>query len=409
MSFRIIKDLVTDTSKTTQSQIVPVGTATQYSPGQIELNPAVNTFYGRGNNGSVPVSNSVISTINVGITPAGISILPNGTKAYVANNNNYGAIYEGGTSCNSVSVISLADPLFPVVTKTITDSSFNQPYTVTISLDGTKAYVTNSNGSTITIINTSTDTVTGTITGFDGPSGMVITPSGTTGYVNNYGGPIAGSGNGTTVSVVNLNSNIITSTIPVGRAPAAIAIIPTTAGNSGKYVYTANYITGLTDGTISVITTSNNTSIVDAMGGLSGPFSIAITPNGLTALVTNFGSNNFSPFGTTLSVISLASPTAPTITDTITLGIQPSGLAITPSGEWAYASNYNTQYMDNVHFTGLTAGTGSVNAINLSTLEVSPVNIVVGQSPANIAITPDGNIALVSNFTSNTINVIALI
>lgn len=403
MSFRIIKDLVADTSRTSQTQTIPVGTTIQYSPGQVELNPMVNTFYGRGNNGSVPVSNSVVSTINVGVTPAGIGILPNGTKAYVANNNNYGATYEGGASCNSVTVISLTNPLFPVVTKTITDVSFNQPYTITISLDNTKAYVTNSNGSTITIINTSTDSVTGTITGFDGPSGMVITPSGI-GYVNNYGGPIAGSGNGTTVSVVNLNSNTITSTITVGRAPAAIAITP-----NGSYVYTANYMTGVTDGTLSVITTSNNTAIVNAMGGLSGPFSIAITPNGLTALVTNFGSNNFSPFGTTLSIVSLASPTAPAITNTIALGIQPSGLAITPSGQWAYVSNYNTLYMDNVHFTGLIAGVGTVNAINLSTLQVSPVSIAVGQSPANIAITPDGTIALVSNFTSNTVNVIALI
>jgi YVTN family beta-propeller protein len=403
MSFRVVRDVNVDTSKTSQLQVIPMVTTPQTTKGSISLDTTVNTFYGIANQGTVPISNSVLSTLSTGVTPAGIAILPNGTKAYVANNNNYGATYEGGAACDSVTVISLAGP-FPIVTKTITDASFNQPYTVTISLDGTKAYVTNSNGATITIINTSSDTVTGTISGFDGPSGMVITPNGTTGYVNNYGGPIAGSGNGHTVSVVDLNLNTIINTIMVGQAPAAIAILP-----NGSYVYTVNYITGVVNGTISVINTSNNTSIVNAMGGLAGPFGIAITPNGLTACVTNFGSNNFSPFGTTLSIISLSTPTAPVITHTITLGIQPSGVAITPNGLWVYVSNYNTLYMDNVHFTGLTAGQGIVNAINLSTLEISPVNIVVGQSPNFIAITPNGDTAFVSNFTSNTVSVLALI
>jgi YVTN family beta-propeller protein len=402
MSFNIIKDGVFDTTKVSQKQTIPANNLPQIAKGEIQLNPDVSVFYGKANRASVPVSNSVISTIRVGVTPAGIAILPTGTKAYVANNNNYGLTYEGGAACDSVTVIDLKTNK-PI--KTITDPSFNQPYTITISKDGAKAYVTNSNGSTITIISTTSDSVIGTITGFDGPSGMVITPDGLTGYVNNYGGPIAGSGNGTTVRVVNLLTNLVMGLpITVGQAPAAIAILP-----NGSYVYTINYKTGLTDGTISVINTSTNSSIVNAMSGLSGPFGISITPDGLRACVTNFGSNNFSPFGTTLSIISLATPTVPVITDTITLGIQPSGVAITPDGGWVYVSNYNTLYSNIVSFTGLTAGEGLVSAINLTTLEVSPVDIVVGQSPDFIAIHPSGTVGLVSNFTSNTVSIFALI
>jgi YVTN family beta-propeller protein len=225
---------------------------------------------------------------------------------------------------------------------------------------------------------------------------MVITPDGKVGYVINYGGPIAGSGNGNTVSVVNLLVPVITGTITVGKAPAAIAITP-----DGKYVYTVNY----QPGTMSVITTSNNSCIVSALGGLFGPYGIAITPDGTRALVTNFGSNTFTPIGTTVSVLSLVDPTAPTGADTITLGIQPAGVAITPDGMWAYVSNYNTVEGT----TGSVSGTGTVNAINLDTLEVSPHNIVVGASPGFIAMHPSGMTALVSNFTSNTVSVISLI
>ena len=47
-------------------------------------------------------SNTVIATINTGITPTGIAITPDNHFAYVANNNNYGLTGE-----DSVSVLKL--------------------------------------------------------------------------------------------------------------------------------------------------------------------------------------------------------------------------------------------------------------------------------------------------------------
>ncbi len=347
--------------------------------------------------------NTVIATINVGITPVGMAVTPNNQYVYVANNNNYG--FTGvGLGVDSVSVIDVATNL-PVAV--INDPSFylNQPYTVTINPAGTKAYVTNSAGSTVTIINTANNTVLGTITDFDGPSGMVITPDGSTGYVNNYGGPILGSGNGHTISVVNLNTNLITSTINLTPqfAPAALAITP-----NGAFVYVANYNTGNPGtGTVSVIRTSNNTivtTITDA--SLSGPFAIAITPDGNYAYVTNFGSNNFAPFGTTVSVIDLNTNTVIDVIELI--GIQPSGLAITPDGSLAYVSTYNTLYANPTGFGNLTPGQGVVSIIDTATNTVIPPTIAVDQAPDAIAITPDGQYAFVSNFISNTVNAIAL-
>ncbi|MGH2612322.1 MAG: YncE family protein, partial [Rhabdochlamydiaceae bacterium] len=117
--------------------------------------------------------NTVVATMTVGDTPAGIAVTPNNLFAYVVNNNN-DSIPGGDT----VSVLNLT---YNTLEQTISDSSFAAPYTVTINPAGTKAYITNSNSTTVTIIDLTTNTVIGTIGGFDGPSGFVITPDG------NYG------------------------------------------------------------------------------------------------------------------------------------------------------------------------------------------------------------------------------
>jgi YVTN family beta-propeller protein len=338
-------------------------------------------------------SNLVIATIAVGDSPSGIGVTPDNRFAYIANSNNNG-IPNG----DSVTVLNLT---YNTVERTIHDSSFDGPYTVTINAAGTIAYVANSNGTTVTMIDIAANGVIGTIPGFDGPSGFAISPDGKYAYVNNYG---VASGTGHTVSVVDLNTNAIVDTVSIGAvntAPAALAITP-----DGAYVYVVNYVNGeIGDGTVSIIRTSDNSVRANAISGLSGPFQIAITPNGQYAYVANAGSNNFSPVGTTVSVINLATNT---IVDTITLGIQPSGIAITPDGSTVYVSNYNTVY-DGAGYTDLTAALSTVNVISLPNNAVSPFVIGgVGFGPGYITIVPNGQFAYVSNFESNTVSVIRL-
>lgn len=324
-----------------------------------------------------------VATVGVGTNPNGVGITPNGRFAYIANN--------GGTT------VSVIDTATNTVIKTMT--GFSQPYTITMNALGTKAYITNSNSTTISIVDTGSNTITGTITGFDGPSGMVITPDGTTAYVNNYGGPDGvQSGNGTTVRVVNLNTDtIVGSPIYVSLAPAALAITP-----DGAYVYVANYVDGNPGtGTVSIIRTSTNT-VVKTIMGFSGPFTIAITPDGSKAYVANFGSNNFDPCGTTVSVIDIRSNT---VTNTIPLGLQPSGLAITPDGSSVYVTIYNTLYLG-PGYTLLTAFQGTVRVINTQNQQLLAPVLFTGGSPSTIAITPDGTRAYVTNYNDNTVTVI---
>ncbi len=344
-----------------------------------------------GLTGITPV---VSRTFPVGVTPAAIAITPDSSRAYVANNNNYGI-----TGSDSVTVLDL-DAGIPITT--ITDESFNEPYTIT--LNGTLGYVTNSFSTTITIIRTDTNTVLGTIADFNGPSGMAI-KNGVIGYVNNYGAG-SDSGAGTTVSIVDLTVPVITDSITVGLAPAAVALSP-----DQRYLYVALYDTGETDsGSIKVYDTDDGNALVATIPNLSGPFAIAVNPNGLKIYVTNFGSNNFTPYGTTVSVIDTDSYI---ITNTITTGIQPAG--ITVSNKYMYVTNYNTLYNSyelpvnspgtgTVSISNLIPGQGTVSIIDLETEELVGPTILVGQSPSSLAITPNGKWLLCSNYSSNTVS-----
>lgn len=344
--------------------------------------------------------NSVVATINVGVTPAGIAFTPNGKYAYVANANNYGAAGHDAVGQDNISVIDVSKNL---VIKTIYDASLNQPQTVTINPAGTKAYACNSNSEDVTVIDVATNTVTAVISGFDGPDDMVINPAGTVGYVSNYGGPGGvGSGNGHTVNIVDLVNNVISGTIDLAPniAPAALAMTP-----DGAYVYTVNYMDG-NPGTanLNIIRTSDNSLLPTVVAGFSGPFDMAISPDGKFGYVTNFGSNNFYPYGTTLSVVDLSNNT---IVENISLGIQPGGVTVSADNTYAYVTIYNTLYNDPT-FTALVPGQGIVNVVDLSNNTVLPISIAVDQSPGAVVISPDGQYAYVSNYSSNTISVIAL-
>lgn len=337
--------------------------------------------------------NSVVATVNVGVTPDALAITPDNRYAYVVNNNNYHIANE-----DSVTVIDLKDN---TVKTTIHSRSFVEPFRIAISPDGKKAYVANSDGTTLSIISTKRNKVIGVINGFDGPSGIVITPDGKYAYVNNYGGSQGvGSGHGKTIGVVDLKTNKIIKTINVDLAPAALAISP-----DGKFVYSINYVDGQPNtGTMNVIRTKDN-KVVDTIPGLFGPFGIAVTPDGKYAYVTNFGSNDFAPFGSTVSVVKLQKERK--VVANIDVGIQPSGVAISPDGRFVYVSNYNTLYAG-PNFTKLTAGQGTVNIIDTKSNEVIPPTIAVGASPNTVTVAPNGKFAYVTNYTSNTVDVIQL-
>lgn len=312
-----------------------------------------------------PARCAVKAVIPVGITPSNIALSPDGCVAYVTDSNGYGL-----TGLNGVTVI---DTKCNRPITTVFDPSFASPFALAVDCLRKLVYITNSDSTTISILDMATNTVIGTIPGFDGPSGIVILPGSQLAYVNNYGSAGGvGVGLGTTVNVVDLETRaIVGSAITVGLAPAALA-----ASHCGRFVYSINYVTGLTGaGTLSVIETTTNT-VTATITGFSGPFGIALTRGGERAYVTNFGSNNFTPIGTTVSVVDLIGLT---IIDTIQVGLQPSGIAI--CNDYAYVANFNSQYNGST----LAVGQGTVSVIDTRTNRVLARTIPVGPAPGAVA------------------------
>ena len=238
------------------------------------------------------------------------------------------------------------------------------------------------------------------------PYGVALV--GNTAYVANQGT--------NTVSVINtLTGQTVRSPIVVGSAPTGVVPSP-----DGFYVYVANR----TSGTVSVIRTSNNTVVdinpgttaIDSIKVGSQPEMIAVntsaitTPTGVIAngarlYVTNYGSG-------TVSVIDVSNPLVPKLVDTntatpttvdaIKVGTNPRGIA------FAQTANGPRLYVVN-------RGSGNVSVIDAVTNKVIDANpatattvdaIKVGSTPQQIAISPDGKSAYVTNYGSNTVSII---
>ncbi|HET9257573.1 MAG TPA: beta-propeller fold lactonase family protein [Pseudonocardiaceae bacterium] len=85
-----------------------------------------------------------------------------------------------------------------------------------------------------------------------------------------------------------------------------------------------------------------------------------------------------------------AQPPTAKVTDTITVGNRPLGVAVSPDGRHAYVTNYVS---------------GTVSVIDTGNDAVVGA-IPVGGNPAGVAISPDGHRAYITNDNSNTLSVI---
>jgi YVTN family beta-propeller protein len=333
----------------------------------------------------------------IGITPA---------KVYVCN-----AAFNGGTS--SVSVIDVAtDTVIKCVENDYAEypnCPFNEPLGIAITPDGTKAYVSNANGNTVSVIDVATDTVIKCVENdyaeypnchFKGPFGIAITPMSVTpakAYVCNAGGK--------SVSVIDVATDTVIKCVENDYAeypncpfyvPIAIAITP-----NGSKAYVCNLA-----GSVSVIDVATDTVIKCVENDyaeyplcpFNEPIAVAITPNGSKAYVCNSKGNS-------VSVIDVA-------TDTVIKCVEndfaeypncrfnmPFDIAITLDGSTAYVCNF-----DGHSVTMIDVATDMVIGC------VEPDNYAGCPffTPSGIVITPDGSKAYVANELGNSVSIIGI-
>lgn len=265
--------------------------------------------------------------------------------------------YVANTGSGSVSVI---DTSSVAVVGTVAVGS--TPFAVGITPDGSRAYVANRGSDSISVIDTSSNRVVATVGVGRTPHAVAVTPGGARVYVANQ--------NSDSVSVIDTSSDSVVATVGVGYNPGGVAITP-----DG----TRAYVTNAGSGAISVIDTSSNTVVASGWAG-PDPYGVAITPDGARAYVTDV-------FFDTVSVIDTSSNF---VVATVGVGSSSAAVAITPNGARAYVTNPNTN---------------SVTVIDTSSNAVV-ATVGVGSFPLGVAITPDGARAYVTNLNSDSVWVI---
>ncbi len=199
-----------------------------------------------------------ITPIQIILNQYGVAITPDEKYLYIVNNQYYGI-----TPYDSVYVYDLINER--IIAK-IQDSSFKTPSTATIT--GRRVYITNSNSTTITVIDTSTNQIVKIIDGFNNPYRIVVSSDNKTGFICNYGDGITfGS-----VSVINLDTFIIQKNIIVGFGPCNCAL-----SSDDKKLCVSNYNSKF----ISIIDTSslNVIKTVPLNSNVGSPFNLNIDSN----------------------------------------------------------------------------------------------------------------------------------
>jgi YVTN family beta-propeller protein len=263
-----------------------------------------------------------------------------GPYAYITNQDSY--------------TVSVIDTTTNTITATIDVE--NDPFGVAVSPDGKKVYMTNYFG--VSIIDTATNTVTDTPYLGSNPKGVAVSSDGKKVYVTNN--------NDDTVSVIDISTDTVTATVSVGSNPIGVVVTP-----DGKKVY----VTNNDDDTVSVIDTATDTVTATVDVG-SWPYGIAVNFMGTKVYVTNADSN-------TVSVIETATNK---VVATVPVGSYPMGVAVNPDETKVYVTN---------------SGNGDEPESTVSVIDTATNKVIatvdVGNEPRGVAVTPDGKKVYVAN------------
>ena len=291
---------------------------------------------------------------------------------------------------------------------TATITGFNYPEGVAVAPNGELIYITNYQGNTVSVISAASNTVTATITGLNYAEDVAVSPDGEFIYVK-----YSYDQNQVLFSVISTATNRATANLTLNGYPdffdggtGGIAVAP-----NGEFIYVSG--SDWTNGNlVSVISTASNTvTETIILGGMTDPefggsSGVAVSPNGQFLYAT---SSDWT-IGNSVSEISTATNT---VTETITLGgmyydFGGSGsLAITPNGEYIYASNggYDSNSISVIRLTPhstytvtvtqsdngqISPGTSSVNFGDTPTYTITPnagyhiANITVNGEPVTV-------------------------
>jgi YVTN family beta-propeller protein len=240
------------------------------------------------------------------------------------------------------------------------DPSLNRAYVTNFGVDG----FTNSGtpGSSVSVIDTTTNTVVNTIPGLSNPRGLAVDPTTNLVYVVNYWSQV--------MSVIDPTSSpaTLTNTAILESRPWAVDVDPTTHRAYGTTLFGNS------------LSTVSGTAILNTLYGFGGPTQVTVDPVTKRAYVANSGN---------ISVVDISNDAA-VITGSLLAGTQPSDVAIDPGAGLFYVTNY---------------GDNTVSVID-KTSNAILATVPVGDRPTAVEVDRLTHRAYVVN-SDNTLSVIA--
>jgi len=209
--------------------------------------------------------------------------------------------------------VSVINTVTDTVVGTITVGG--EPMGVAFNQDGSKAYVANHSSNTISVIDTTKLSIVSTINVID--DSKVLLRLGNSLY--------ASCSSGNNVKVIDLSSNTITSVIVVDTYPDGLSSNPT-----GTKVYVA---CGGSSSVSVIDVASNSVTATIATGSI--PHATEITPDGKYIYVACEGSNS----------VNVVDATTNQVFENIPVGYDPYVVGISGDGKFAYSVNYGSSSM----------------------------------------------------------------
>ncbi|MFC5066306.1 protein kinase domain-containing protein [Actinomycetospora atypica] len=278
------------------------------------------------------------------------------------------------------------------------------PVAVQVAPDGRFAYVADRDAGVLTVVDTATDTATGTIPVPDGgPQAVAFSPDGRHAYVG------IARGAGGEVGVVDTAAGAVTATIPTRSAPMMLVVSP-----DGRRVHASE------TGSIAVIDTDTN-AVVDRVEGVR-PHGLALSPDGTLLAVAEYDADVVRILGAVdgrpVATIPVGrSPhavawhrTAPRVLVTDYAGdsvsvIDPSSARVVATVPTAVHPQAVTTSADGRHAYVAAIDASVVQVLDTTTSAVT-ATVPTGRGPSSVAVTPDGRKAYVTDLLDGTMTVL---
>ena len=271
---------------------------------------------------------------------------------------------------------------------------YKTPLNMALSPDGRELYVTCEASHTVIVIDVVSRRKTGEIAVGHHPTDVTFHPDGRSAYVSNRLDD--------SVSVIDVSAGEVTDTIAVGDEPHGLL-----TDGAGKRLYVLN----TSSDSISVIDT---TTLVELkrLEASRNPWSLSLSPDGSRISVTN-ALSRFVPFRTPgMSEITVIDTDAAVVADRLVVPgsnlLQ--GIDWHPSGRFALTTHNRTKNL--VPMTRLLQGWTITNGLGIVWADGRVDQVLLDEpsvcfpDPADVAITPDGRLALVTSSGSDRMAVV---